>query len=198
MPGAMLIVVVGQEEVVLRLRDVAARRVRRLAVAGERRRRARGRSGSRTSDDLQQVGVRVDVDDLAEPRVRSRAVVALEEVLHRDLPVRPRSATRGGSGSGPRRRRGRSARRGRGGSPSASSSGAASGSGLTKTNGPHVSTETGASERPDGVEAGLAFGAWRAAQRSRRGRTSTRGTGTGASRGSPRRSTTGGRGAGRR
>src|SRR5581483_9613109 len=32
--------------------------------------------------------VRVDVDDLAEPRMRDRAVVALEVVLERDLPVR--------------------------------------------------------------------------------------------------------------
>ena len=37
---------------------------------------------------LEHVGVRVDVDDLAEARMRRRAVVALEEVLQDDLPVR--------------------------------------------------------------------------------------------------------------
>ena len=59
-----------------------------LAVPRERR-CANGRDLAREGRvHLEEIRVRVDVDDLAEARMRRRAVVALEEVLHHDLPVR--------------------------------------------------------------------------------------------------------------
>src|SRR6266498_752074 len=83
-----------------------------------------------------------DVDDRGEARVRDRAVVALEEVLAHELPVRlelvldpvveHEPVERSASASSPR----------------VSHRGGASVSGKTKTNGPHVSTASGSSETP--------------------------------------------------
>ena len=126
---------------------------------------------------LEQVAVRVDVDHLAERRVRGRAVVALEEVLDHDLPVRVRAEL----DARVELDRSMSMSRARiaGRSPRCSASGAA-GSGLTNRNGPQVST-LGRQERPVVVvEAGLAIRARRGCAASRRGRRSTRGSGTGA------------------
>ena len=59
-----------------------------LAVPGERRLPDGTDLAREGRVRLQRVGVGAHVDDLAEPRMRRRAVVALEEVLQDDLPVR--------------------------------------------------------------------------------------------------------------
>ena len=98
---------------------------------------------------LEPVGVRRDVEHLRQAGVGDGAVVALEEVLHADLPV-ARVLVRVGAGwkrsastSIPPRARCS------GSPPRWAASGSASVSGLTKTNGPHASTETGT--RPSAV-----------------------------------------------
>ena len=130
--------------------------------------------------------------------MRDLAVVALEEVLAADLPVRlvlgvralrKRSESSVEPGGGEELAAARRASR---------ASGAASGSGLTKTNGPQVSTRTGRGRarrasklRPRGRRAAPSAA-------SRRARTSRRGTGTGASRACPRPRRRASRGGGRR
>ena len=68
---------------------------RRGGTRSPARRPARGRTGSRRGPSPSStVRVGVDVDQAAEARMRDRAVVALEVVLDRDLPVRRRARTR--------------------------------------------------------------------------------------------------------
>ena len=142
--------------------------------------------------------VRAHVDHLAEVRVRDGAVVALEVVLDRDLPVdlgRPLVVR-----LEPQRRQVEAARLDacREGPPARDASGSGVGRGVHEhERAPRVDG--------DGQEREAAPGRTRARARSaargaacRRARTSTRGTGTGASRGSRCPSPRGGRGGGRR
>ena len=165
MPGAMFSVVVGKRKWYCDCVDVAARARRRLAVARERRRPHWSDLARERRMHLQRVRVRVDVDDLAEAGVRGRAVVALEEVLHHDLPVRldrPLVVRVEANGVDVEPARGDDRRQ----VAERRCSGGASGSGFTNTNGPQVSTETGASERPGRVEPRLALGSRRPSKRA--------------------------------
>ena len=180
---------VREEEVELAALDLA-RRVVGAARLGPRR----ADLGHAPAVGLEQVRVRRDVDDRREAGVRDRAVVALEEVLRADLPVRVRARTRRVRGSGGRRRRcrrPRSARAGRRGSRRAA---ARRGRGSRRRTGPRSRAGAG---RGRARRSRRRPRARRAARRraGRRGRTSRRGTGTGAStssRGRRRRSSRGG------
>ena len=90
---------VGPEEVVLRLLHLADRDEGHVALAAQRGCLDRPDLARERRRDRERVGVRVDVDHLAEAGMGGRAVVALEVVLERDLPVRVDRPPRGGSGS---------------------------------------------------------------------------------------------------
>ena len=182
-PGAMFTVVLGQRKWYCDCFTSPTGTKGTLPLPLERRCPDRPDLARERRRDRERVRVRVDVDHLAEAGMGGRAVVALEVVLERDLPVRVDRHTRGGSGT-------RASTRSRplratiaGSSPSVSASGGASGSGLTKRNGPQMSTETGSSEKSAGVEARPHAPSGAPCGASRRARTSTRGTGTAASRG---------------
>ncbi len=84
----MLIVVFGQMKWYCACVDRASRDVRCLAVPGQRRFADLADLARVGGADGEQVRVGIDIDHLRESGVCGGAVVALEEVLDRDLPVR--------------------------------------------------------------------------------------------------------------
>ena len=125
------------------------------------------------------VAVGVHVHLCAETGVRRRAVVALEEVLDDDLPVRVRSELDAGVELD--RVHVELAREDRGQLAEVIGERLGTGSGLTKRNGPHVPTLAGSSDNSSLSKPGSRPSAAPSAA-CRRARTSTRGSGTGASR----------------
>ena len=180
----MLRVVDGEEEVVLRLSELAARRVTALAVPCERRRANGPDLAGEGCVHLEEIRVGVDVDDLAEARMRCRAVVALEEVLHHDLPVRLDRPLVMGVEAGSRRRPARSRPRSRATRRGTLRAAPRRGRGSRRRTGPRCLPRRARAKGPwSRSPAHAPSGALAAGIRP--GCTSTRGTGTGASRGTP-------------
>ena len=182
----------GEQEVELATRDLA------VGVRGLVRRRRRPELAREPAARLEPVGVRRDVEHLREARVRDRAVVALEEVLDADLPVAGVLVR-----LGPRVE----AERGHVDAVGGEEVGQlAELVGERRRLGIRVDED----ERPPRVdrhrdeaeaglvEPGLAIRARARFAAHRRGRRSTRGTGTGSSRGARRRRRGGAHGGGRR
>ena len=116
---------------------------------------ARRRAGPRTSGNvLERVAVGADVDRLGEARVGDRAVVALEVVLDRDLPVRLERPRHAAAEREPpevdaaARRARRAARR------ASRRTAARRGRDATNRNGPHVATRAGRRPSPSGSRPG--------------------------------------------
>ena len=120
----------------------ARARSRRSRRRRRRPRRAAVRPASRASRASPALSGRARRRALRQARVRDGAVVALEEVLHADLPVGRVLVGDRPCGSAARRRRGRRRRAAPAAPRAPPRAAAAVGSGLTKTNGPQVSTET--------------------------------------------------------
>ena len=129
--------------------------------------RAPARTASRRARSARARSASIETSSTFEkPGCATCAVVALEEVLGGRSSSSPRSSHSSAAGSASPSRSMPARRTSSGSSPSVSASGAASRSGLTKTNGPHVSTASGHEAELRRVEAGLALGARRRAQRA--------------------------------